>query len=104
MTNHPSATPKASPTVAVEVKPIWQSKTFWVGVLQTLIAILTFMPTVEGVVPDTWLRYVLLASGVLTIVLRQLTEQPVAVDGDLQKKAALISTARSFRRGRNGTA
>lgn len=95
-------TESQSSTVAVEVKPIWQSKTFWVGIIQTLIAILSFIPTVEGVVPDAWLRYVLLGAGVLTIILRQLTEQPVALDGNLPKKAALITTAQSFRKDGQG--
>lgn len=102
--NKPNQDKPAQPSVEVAVKPIWQSKTFWVGIIQTIIAILTFVPTVDGVVGDEWLRYILLASGILTVVLRQLTEGPVSTDGNLEKKAALVTTAQMYRRPRKGKA
>lgn len=48
----------------------YESKTVWFNFLTSLVAILTLVPQVAGVVPDEYLKYILLAVGVLNIILR----------------------------------
>jgi hypothetical protein len=63
----------------MEPKPFYESKTVWLNVLTTLVASLTFLPSVNGLIPDVALPYILAAVGVLNIVLRVwFTETPVA--------------------------
>lgn len=62
-----------------EAKPQWASKTNILGVLLLIVAVLQFLPATD-VIPESWLKYVLAIAGVLTIVIRQYTMQPVGVD------------------------
>jgi uncharacterized membrane protein len=59
-------------------KPFWESKTFWVNLVLALIAILELatdaLPLPEG--SGVWLVFII---GVLNIVLRFVTVQPVSL-------------------------
>lgn len=52
------------------MQPWYLSKTVWFNAITTLVAILTLIPQVAGVLPDEYLKYVLLAVGALNVVLR----------------------------------
>ena len=58
-------------------KPWYQSKTIWVGIIQVLCAIGLLVADFLQVGDFTAPAFVLLAVGILTIVLRFLTEQPI---------------------------
>jgi hypothetical protein len=64
--------------VEVEQKIVWKSKTFWVAVVTMLIgifgSILTFMQEYE----PKYLYIVIFVIGVLNVILRMLSGQPVA--------------------------
>lgn len=60
-------------------KPFYFSKTVWLNVITTIVAALTFLPTVGGLIPEAALPYLLGAVGILNIILRVwFTEQPVS--------------------------
>lgn len=52
------------------MQPWYLSKTVIFNAITTLVAILTLIPQVAGVLPDEYLKYVLLAVGALNVVLR----------------------------------
>lgn len=59
-------------------KPFWQSKTFWLNVVTIVLAILTITePGLIGIDP----KMLLWITGVLNIVVRFLTDQPIAWTG-----------------------
>jgi hypothetical protein len=61
-------------------KPVYLSKTVWLNVITTVVAALTFLPSVSGLIPEVALPYILGAVGVLNIILRVwFTEQPVSL-------------------------
>jgi hypothetical protein len=59
-------------------KPWYQSKTIWAGVIEIVIGVLGLLATFLSVGQYTPEAIVLLAVGVLTIVLRKITEVPIA--------------------------
>ncbi len=61
----------------MDAKNFWESKTFWAGVIQILIATLGLVADFLGKGDFSTSAYILLATGVLTIVLRFLTDQPI---------------------------
>lgn len=57
------------------MKSIFASKTAWVGAITALLGLIDqFKPFI----PEGYLRYVLAAYGVLVIVMRLLTGEPIA--------------------------
>lgn len=52
------------------LQPWYTSRTVWFNFLTSLVAILTLVPQVAGVVPDEYVKYILLAVGALNIILR----------------------------------
>jgi hypothetical protein len=64
--------------VAMPSKPFWESKVFWVNLVMAVIAILELatdaLPLPEG--SGVWLVFII---GVLNIVLRFVTVQPVSL-------------------------
>ena len=56
------------------MKSIFLSKTAWVGMIVTLLAL---FDQVKPFIPAEWLQYCLAASGILTIIMRLLTSQPI---------------------------
>lgn len=53
-------------------------KSVWLNVITTVVAVLTFIPTVSNLIPDAALPYLLAAVGVLNIILRiWFTDSPV---------------------------
>lgn len=59
--------------VVVEEKPFYKSKTFWVGVLQVVIGVLTYIQDQLGIGAS------LTISGILMVALRLITKQPVSI-------------------------
>lgn len=59
-------------------KHVMESKTLWANALVLALAILS-LPEFNAVVPQSATPYVLLASAVLNIVLRVMTNQPVGL-------------------------
>lgn len=59
-------------------KPLWTSRLFWVGLLGTLSSFLTWLVGQEWVAahPD-WVTGIGMLSGLVVILLRTLTTQPV---------------------------
>jgi hypothetical protein len=55
----------------------YQSKTIWVGILQVAIGVLGLVATFLQAGDYTAPAIVLLVVGVLTIVMRKLTEEPI---------------------------
>ena len=62
----------------MEPKLWYQSKTMWVGLLEVLIGVLGLVAPFLGGKIYTPEAFVLLGVGVLTIVLRQLTDKPIS--------------------------
>ena len=63
----------------MDPKPFYKSKLFWLGALQIFVGAAALVgPFLEAAV-FTPAGFVALASGVVTIVLRFLTDQPIAV-------------------------
>jgi hypothetical protein len=68
----------ATPPTTTAIKPIWQSKTFWLNVLMIGAAILAITdPTLIPIDPK-WLVWM---TGVLNILVRFLTNEPVSLTG-----------------------
>lgn len=59
-------------------KPWYQSKTVWLGIIEALIGSLGILATFLSEGDYTASSIVLLVVGVLTIVMRKLTEEPLA--------------------------
>jgi len=59
-----------TPTPSPE-KVWWRSILIWTGLVQTVVAILDFLPTQEAI-PEGWHKYIGLAAGILTIAARGL--------------------------------
>lgn len=59
-----------------EKTPAVKSKTIWTGALGILVGILA-MPQVTGMIPPDALPYVVQAQGVLMIILRLMTGNPI---------------------------
>ena len=57
-------------------KPIWKSKTFWFGVLGLLVSIAYQFGWDESYV-DQWAPYMPAIMGLITIILRLVTREPV---------------------------
>lgn len=56
----------------------YTSRTVWLNAITTIIAILTLIPQVAGVIPDEYHKYILIAVGSLNVVLRiWFTDSPV---------------------------
>jgi hypothetical protein len=73
-------TPDRETIIAVVgAKPFWQSKTNIHGAITLLIALATFL-SVHPLL-DAWSEWILLVNGVLIIVTRWLTNQPVTLRG-----------------------
>ncbi len=62
-------------------KPWYESKTIWANVLSIAIAILILVADVPGLSPEsrTWLTVIL---GIANILLRFVTDQPIAARRD----------------------
>lgn len=59
-------------------KSIFTSKTFWANVLGVAAdAILHY----SGVLPPEWQPYIVMAGGIINVVLRAITTQPVTLGG-----------------------
>lgn len=59
---------------------LWfQSKTVWIGIIEIAIGVLGLVADFLGKGDYSPSGYVLLATGVLTVVLRFLTEEPVSL-------------------------
>lgn len=61
-----------------EVKSTLKSKTMIYNALGTAAEVAVL---VEGIVPITWAPWMLLAKGIINIILRQFTTQPVSIRG-----------------------
>lgn len=60
------------------MQPWYTSKTVWFNAITSIVAILTLVPQVSGVLPDEFHKYILLAVGALNVVLRiWFTDSPV---------------------------
>lgn len=60
------------------MQPWYTSRTVWFNAITSLVGILTLIPQVAGVIPDEYLKYILLAVGALNVVLRiWFTDSPV---------------------------
>lgn len=58
-------------------KPIYLSKTVWLNVITTLIAVLTLM-TEGNLVPPEYVPWILMVVGILNVILRVwFTEEPI---------------------------
>jgi len=62
----------------MEPKLWWKSKVMWVGLIEVLIGVLGLVAPFLGGKIYTPEAFVLLGVGVLTIVLRKLTDTPIA--------------------------
>ena len=67
----------AGDVVAVEVKPIYQSKIFWVNMLSALVAILSLTEVMVLVRPEH-MTYFTAFVAFVNVALRFITEAPVA--------------------------
>lgn len=74
-----SVTTSLPPFPAGMMKPIWQSKTFWLNVLTIILAIISLIDPVLFNIDPKWL---LLITGILNILIRFLTEGPVSLLGN----------------------
>jgi fluoride ion exporter CrcB/FEX len=74
-----------SEVVTVETKRWFHSKTLWVNVIGTLIAILS-LTEFMAVIPKEWTPSILLVIGVLNIILRSITTQPIGLGADMARK------------------
>lgn len=64
----------------VEAKPFWESKTMWINVLTVVAMILSFVIDTHmagGLPLDLDPRWIALALGIVNIVLRSVTNQPI---------------------------
>jgi hypothetical protein len=85
------------------IKPWWQSKLIWVGVLQVVLASLQLSQNVDWSDPMAW---TLFGTGLVTIVLRWLTDEPVTslITGmDRFRPRVRSNTKASKRRGEKPT-
>jgi len=57
----------------MEGKKIWQSKIFWLGVLEIACGVANYFATLE---PGTSIAAIV--AGILTIILRKVTNQPIS--------------------------
>lgn len=67
----------------METKVWYQSKTIWINAITILLAILTLLLTQQangGLPFNLDARWVILGLGVLNIVLRSVTDQPVTLN------------------------
>ena len=55
----------------VEVKPFWKSKTFWIGLMQVVIGVLTY---IQGQLEA---GSAITLFGILQVVIRFMTKQPI---------------------------
>lgn len=62
--------------VVVEVKPIWKTKGFWIGVALIAIPVAEYLAAQE--VTD-WRSALLALAGVLTIIVRLVASSPVSI-------------------------
>ena len=62
----------------MKIKPFYLSKTNWVGILTTAVAILAYTGSQDWLTPAA-VNGFLFVSGVLAIILRQLTEVPTTM-------------------------
>lgn len=60
------------------MKPLWQSKTFWVNLLG---GISTAIGTYSGLIPAKYTPAIMAAGGMINIILRLLTNQPIGSEG-----------------------
>lgn len=67
----------------VPAKRIWTSKTFWVGVLEIATGVLELIDV--NVLANDGAGWVAVGAGLLTILLRYITKQPVTVSGRERK-------------------
>lgn len=63
----------------MEPKPWWQSKTIWVNALTLAVLIIGVLVTQDGVIPESWLKWLAAVSAVVNVVLRFITEQPITL-------------------------
>lgn len=74
-----------SPTVAVQPKSLFASKTFWVNAIVGLLALLTeiqgILPSFADIlsIPPSWGRWLLFATAVANILLRRISDQPARI-------------------------
>lgn len=61
------------------MKSIFVSKTFWFGVLQCAVAVSVALGTVPGIPANVSVLFG--ATGIITIILRSITTQPVNLTG-----------------------
>jgi hypothetical protein len=71
MTQSNNQNPPAA--IPIEVKNLFQSKTFWLGILQILAAVAEFIAGAPAGLP-----IVQIVSGILTIIARIVTSTPIA--------------------------
>ena len=62
----------------MEPKLWYQSKTMWIGLLEVVIGVLGLVAPFLGGKVYTPEAFVLLGIGVLTVILRKFTDQPIA--------------------------
>lgn len=61
------------------MKALIQSKTFWLGVVQFAIGVISLFTTTFGTaIPSGVVSYLLMASGVLTVLLRAITSTSIS--------------------------
>lgn len=73
-----SVTTSSRPLPTPAVKPIWQSKTFWLNVISIAVAILAITEPTLLPIDSKWLVWI---NSVLNILLRFLTNGPVSLLG-----------------------
>lgn len=64
-----------------ETKPFWESRTLWVNGLTVIAMILAFLidaQSANGLPFDLDARWIALALGIVNIILRSVTSQPVS--------------------------
>jgi len=63
----------------MNAKPWYKSKTIWANVIVIVVAIGLYLQTQPGVIPDQYAVYFAAFLGVLNIILRFLSDQPITL-------------------------
>lgn len=72
------------------VKNWWTSKTVWVNILTVLVGIVGVVQVSAGTLPPAALPYLTMAGGILNVILRFVTSQPVTQRAATKLQAKMI--------------